>query len=226
MRIGKAATTLGRLISHVWENPKLTTPTKMAVYKACIVSTLLYSSETWTTYSKQESKLNSFHMRCLRRILSIQWSDKVPNAQVLERAGLHTIFTLLRQSRLRWLGHVSRMEDGRIPKNILFCEFASGKRTVGRPQLRFKDACKCDMKALDINTESWEDAAADRSRWCSVLCKQLKSGEEKILTTVNERRARWKARILGVIPTFHTYSQCGRDCHSRIGLISHSRHCH
>ena len=93
MRIGKAATTLGRLISHVWENPKLTTPTKMAVYKACIVSTLLYSSETWTTYSKQESKLNSFHMRCLRRILSIQWSDKVPNAQVLERAGLPTMFT-------------------------------------------------------------------------------------------------------------------------------------
>ena len=45
-RIGKAATTLGRLTIHVWENPKLTIPTKLAVYNACIVSTLLYSSET------------------------------------------------------------------------------------------------------------------------------------------------------------------------------------
>ena len=87
-RIGKAATMLGRLTTRVWENPKLTVATKMAVYKACIISTLLYGSETWTTYAKQERKLNSFHMRSLRRILGIIWSDRVPNAQVLKRTGL------------------------------------------------------------------------------------------------------------------------------------------
>ena len=43
-RIGKAATTLGRLATRVWENTKLTTKTKMAVYNACVVSTLLYGS--------------------------------------------------------------------------------------------------------------------------------------------------------------------------------------
>jgi len=108
----------------------------MAVYNACIISTLLYGSEMWARYSKQEGKLNSFHMRCLRRILSIQWSDKVPNAQVLERAGLSIMFTLLmiRQRRLRWLGRVRRMENGRIPKDIFYDELASGKRTVGRCQ--------------------------------------------------------------------------------------------
>ena len=224
-RIGKAATTLGRLSTRVWENPKLTTPTKMAVYNACIVSTLLYGSETWTTYTKQERKLNSFHMRCLRRILGIQWSDKVPNAQVLARTGLPTMFTLLRQRRLRWLGHVRRMEDGRIPKDILYGELVSGKRTVGRPQLRFKDVCKRDMKALDINTETWEDTAADRSRWRSVLRKQLKYGEERILAAAEEKRVRRKTRNPRGTPISHTSSQCGRDCHSRIGLVSHGRRC-
>ena len=45
-----------------------------------------------------------------------------------------TMFTLLRQRRLRCLGHVRRMEDGRIPKvkDILYGEVASGKRSVGR----------------------------------------------------------------------------------------------
>ena len=61
-RIGKAATTLGRLATSVWENCKLTTKTNMADYNACVVSTLLYGSEPWTTYSKQEQKLNSFHL--------------------------------------------------------------------------------------------------------------------------------------------------------------------
>ena len=48
-RIGKAATTLARLTSRVWTSPKLTVKTKMVVYHACVVSTLMYGSETWTT---------------------------------------------------------------------------------------------------------------------------------------------------------------------------------
>ena len=141
----------------------------MAVYNACFIKTLLYGSESWTTYAKREQRLNSFHMRCLRRILNIKWSDKVPNAEALARADVPTMSTLLRQRRLRWLGDVRRMEDGRIPKDILYSELASGTRPVGQPKLRYKNVCKRDMKALDINTESWGLTAADRNRWCSVL---------------------------------------------------------
>ena len=64
-RIGKAATTLAHLTSRVWTNPKLTMKTKMAVYNAYVLSTLLYGSETWTTYAHQEKRLNTFHLRSL-----------------------------------------------------------------------------------------------------------------------------------------------------------------
>ena len=73
----------------------------MAVYNACVVSTLLDRSEAWTTYSKQERKLNSFHLRSLRSILGISWRDKVPDTEVLDRAGLPNTYTLLRQRRMR-----------------------------------------------------------------------------------------------------------------------------
>ena len=49
MRIRKAATTFARLPSRVWTNPKLTKKTKLVVYNACVFSTLMYGSETWTT---------------------------------------------------------------------------------------------------------------------------------------------------------------------------------
>ena len=45
-RIGKAATTLACLTSRVWTNPRLTVKTKMVVYNACVVSTLMYGSKT------------------------------------------------------------------------------------------------------------------------------------------------------------------------------------
>ncbi len=127
-RIGKAATTLACLTTQVWTNPKLTTKTKMAVYNACVISTLLYGSETWTTYTRQERCLNTFNMRSLRRILRIWWQDKVPNTDVLSHAGLASIFTLLSQRRLCWLGHVHRMPDGCIPKDLLYGELTSRKK--------------------------------------------------------------------------------------------------
>ena len=225
-RIGKAATTLARLTARVWTNPKLTAKTKMAVYNACVVSTLLYGSETWTTYTRQERRLNTFHMRSLRRILGISWQDKVPNTEVLAQAGLPSMFTLLRQRRLRWLGHVHRMPDGRIPKDLLYGELASGKRPTGRPQLRYSDAVRRDMKAVDIDTESWEILAANRSKWRETLTKHLKAGEEKLTQAATERRARRKqSASSNRTETEHTCDLCNRDCHSRIGLHSHRRRC-
>ena len=50
-RIAKAAGTMARLSKRVWENKKLTTATKMKVYQSCVISTLLYGSESWATYS-------------------------------------------------------------------------------------------------------------------------------------------------------------------------------
>lgn len=60
------------------------------------------------------------------------------------------------------------MEDGRIPKDILYGELTSGRRTTGHPQLHYKDVCKREMKALDFDEGSWESVAADHTRWREV----------------------------------------------------------
>ena len=113
------------------------------------------------------------------------------------------------------------MEDGRIPKDILYGELASGMRTKGRPQLRYKDVCKRDLKALDINTESWKDLAADRMRGRSTLNQPLKSGEEKLMNAEVGKRARRKEHNSNRTETTYKCDFCGRDCFSHIGLYSH-----
>ena len=172
-RIGKAASTFGKLTARVWDNSKLTIRTKVQVYRACVISTLMYGSETWTLYSHQERRLNNFYLRCLRRIPSITWSDRITNTSVLGRAQLPSLYSLLRQRRLRWLGHVRRMDDGRIPKDILYGELTSGKRQIGHPQLRFKDVCKKDLRCFGIAPSSCENLAQDRHRWRQNLHRRL-----------------------------------------------------
>ena len=176
-RIGKAATTMARLTKRVWDNTMLTINTKMRVYQACVLSTLLYGSEAWTLYSRQEHKLNAFHLRCLRRLLGITWRDRVTNIDVLAKAGMPSMFAILTQRRLRWLGHVSRMEDGRIPKDLLFGELATGTRPTGRPALRYKDVCKRDLKAGGFNPSHLETAASERSRWRSTTQAVVKKAD-------------------------------------------------
>ena len=48
-RIGKAATTISSLTKRVWSNKKLTQNTKIQVYRAYVLSALLYGSESLTT---------------------------------------------------------------------------------------------------------------------------------------------------------------------------------
>ena len=152
IRIGKASRTFARLSGRVWDNPKLIIRTMSAVYRACVCSILLYGSEMWTLSTMQEKKINTFHQRCLHRILRIKWQHKITNEEVLRRTGLTTIYNTLSQRRLRWLGHVLRMNDERIPKALLYSELVVGKRNVGRPRLRYKDVCKCDLKSLKMFT--------------------------------------------------------------------------
>ena len=223
----KAASTLARLTARVWTSPKLSVKTKMSVYNACVTSTLMYGSEMWTTYAGQERRLHTFHLRSIRRIMGICWQDKVANADVLPRAGLPTMYNLLRQRRLRWVGYVRRMEDGRIPKDILYGELTLVMRTTGRPHLRYKDVCARDMKAVDIDTMSWEGLAADRTKWRRALKQHLMTGEYKLMAAAADTRARRKEGSSSIQPeTTHRCDVYNKDCHSNIGLFSHKRRCY
>ena len=73
---------------------------QVAVYRAVVLTSLLYGSETWTCYRRHIKKLDQFHLRCLRRILDIRWEDRVTNQEVLCHAALPGIEALIMQSQL------------------------------------------------------------------------------------------------------------------------------
>nr|VZI40097.1 unnamed protein product [Spirometra erinaceieuropaei] len=70
-RISKASQAFGRLQSTIWNRYGLHLNTKLKMYKAVTLPTLLYEEETWTVYKKQARRLNHFHLSCLRWILKL-----------------------------------------------------------------------------------------------------------------------------------------------------------
>ena len=224
-RIAKASSAFGRLRENVWERRGLSLTTKLKVYQAVVLTTLLYACETWTVYSRHAKQLNHFHMSCLRRLLNIKWQDKIPDTEVLERAGIPSVHTLLQKAQARWAGHVVRMPDSRLPKQLLYGELSQGKRSVGGQKKRFKDCLKASLKSLDIDLTTWETLAQDRPSWRGKLSSGARAAEARRIREAQTKRAMRKARTASTATSAspHMCPTCGRAFRARIGLASHLR---
>nr|VZI41867.1 unnamed protein product [Spirometra erinaceieuropaei] len=87
------------------------------------------------------------------------------DTDVLERTGMLSIYSMLRQMQLRWSGHLVRMDDERLPKRLFYGDVATGSRRQGGPIRRYKDTLKSSLKLLQINPTNWEELACDRPTW-------------------------------------------------------------
>ena len=75
------------------------------------------------------------------------------------------------QVQLRWAGHVTRMEDVRMPKVVFFRELQEGKRDRGAPRKRYKDQLKRQLAQAGISHQSWQQKASGRDSWRSSVRK-------------------------------------------------------
>ena len=106
VRIGRASSVFGKM-KKVWANKHINLQTKLRLYEALILSTLLYSAELWPLTVTLSKKLEAAHHRWLRGILGITWRDKVTNEEIRKRTGQSLLVNVIRERRLRWLGHVT-----------------------------------------------------------------------------------------------------------------------
>ena len=79
-----------------------------------------------------------------------------------------------------------------FPGDLLYGELVQGKRPVGRPKLRYKDICKRDLKALNIDLDTWEAAASDRTAWRRTIEVGLSRFEETLAQQSVVKRLRRK----------------------------------
>ena len=113
--------------------------TKLKVYKAVVLPTVLYACETWKVNQRLVKILDHFHLSCLRTFLKLRWQDKIPNTEVLKKAGTQSVHALSKRAQLKWTDHVTRMPDERLPKKVFHGELKEEKRCQGDQKKRYKD---------------------------------------------------------------------------------------
>ena len=74
------------------------------------------------------------------------------------------IIRVITSRRLRWAGHVAKMEESRIAFKIL-TGTPTEKRPLGRPRSRWEDNIRMDLKEIVINTRNWVVLAQNMDYW-------------------------------------------------------------
>jgi len=168
--IAKASYSFGRLARRLWDDHGIRLDTKVAVYKAAVLTSLLLGSKTWVLYRRHVRKLKQFHMRCLRRTAHVRWQDKRPNTEVLQICNISSIEALLVAAQFRWTGHEIRISNDRLPKIIFYSELKNDAQSRGGQRKRYKDTLKANLKRCSIVPADLETVVRELSKWRS-LCK-------------------------------------------------------
>jgi hypothetical protein len=74
------------------------------------------------------------------------------------------IFGMIISRRLRWVGHVAHMGEGRGVYRILV-GMPEGRRPLGRPRRRWEDNIKLDLREIGIGGTNWIQLAQVTARW-------------------------------------------------------------
>ena len=153
LKISKASHAFEILHKRLWSRHGISKRT-IKVYNVCALTVLLYAIEIWATYSRHLKQLERFHQQCLRKILGIKWQMHISDTEILEMANIASIEVLISKQQLRWSGHLVRLPNERIPKQIFYRKVTDGKKLAHKPKKRFKDCLKQIFKKCVINSES------------------------------------------------------------------------
>ena len=130
------------------------------VFDQCILTTMTYGAETWSTTKEINQKLITTQRAMERKMLHLSLRDKVNHKTIRRKTKVKDIIDKIRESKWRWAGHVARYHDNRWTYRLTEWQPREGKRRRGRQKRRWRDDITTYM-----GTATWTRNARNRREW-------------------------------------------------------------
>jgi hypothetical protein len=123
---------------------------------------------------REEHRLRVFENRVLRRVLGSRRDEvtgewrKLYNEELSDLYSLPNIVHVVKSRRMRLVGHVAHMGEGRGVHRVLVGK-PDGKKPLGRPRRKWDDNIKMDIPEVGGGCGDWLELDQDRDRrWALV----------------------------------------------------------
>ena len=161
---GAVFATLGK----VWDSSIVPLKPKSGLFQSLVVSVLLYNAECWPMHKNNTDAVEGFTYRCLRRVIRIArgspdpLEDKPSRAEVVGVAASPHAEELVREKRLRWMGHCLRMKEDplRAQMTTALNDDRPWNRLI-RGDLRVRNINRDNVLAL-VTGRGWSDLTRAR----------------------------------------------------------------
>ena len=153
-----------RKVEGVMLDRKISKKLKWKVLRTYVTPACLYGLETVALTEEQQQKLQVCENNWVRRITKTKRVDRRRMNDLRKEVGMQCSLTgRLVRSRMRWAGHLVRMDASKLAKRAEV-EKHQGRRKRGRPQLRWEDCVRRDIRRSGED-ERWREGSADRKLW-------------------------------------------------------------
>ena len=149
-----------RRVSGVICDKRLPARVKGKVYSSVIRPAMVFGLETVAVTKKQVEEIKVAEMKKLRFTMGVTRKDKIRNELIWSTVKVERLGMKMRESRLRWYGHVMSRVQEYAGRRMMEMELP-GKRRRGRPKKRFLDVVKEDM----VEVGAKETDVEDRKIW-------------------------------------------------------------
>ena len=111
-RINMAMASFGKM-NRIWRANSLSRKTKAALYKAIILTIMLYNAEVWPIKKQDMTALENAHFVMMRRMMTGRTADAhIKRKTLLSAFDLQSMADCITKKRMSWIGHALRRPDG------------------------------------------------------------------------------------------------------------------
>ena len=120
-----------------------------------------YGCESWTIKKAEWQRIDTFKLRCLRRLLRVPWTVRRSNQSVLR--GINPEYSLdgvMLQLKLQYFGHLMRTDDP-LEKSLMLGKI-EGRRRRGHQRMRWLGGI---TDAMNMNLGKLQEMVRKRKAW-------------------------------------------------------------
>ena len=133
----------------IWSDHRLPRTMKLRLYRLAVCSTITHASEAWAFTKRVQQIVNGFNSRCLHIITGEHWRETATRPA-------YNLNLAIRRRRLRYLGHLLRMDSNRLVRRTLIAYTNGGNNAPEGSLLQDCPGQTIDQLALE---------ASDRKQW-------------------------------------------------------------
>ena len=153
---------IGASLQKIRKSHSIPISTKIRLMKALVWPVATYGCKSWTLRKNEETRLDAFEMKGLRRMLRVSWTAKKTNEWVLNIARVkRKLLDTVKARKLAYYGHTMRKQGSCLEKEIMH-ETMPVARSRGRPRTSWMDNNKIWTV---LSVEESIRMTEDRDKW-------------------------------------------------------------